>query len=49
MSKQNQKNITIKNQIGCGYCKHEKNCKEYDSKINKDKLGCKKYKHHESK
>lgn len=43
------KNKNIKNQIGCGYCKYEKTCKDYDPKINKAKLGCKQFKHHEDK
>lgn len=38
-----------KEQIGCGYCKEELTCKERDPKINKAKLGCKKFKHHEDK
>ena len=35
------------NQIGCGYCKHEANCPDYDRKINKAKLGCERFIHHE--
>lgn len=30
----------IENQIGCGYCVHEKTCKKRDPKINKAKQGC---------
>jgi hypothetical protein len=33
------------NQIGCGYCIHEKTCPIRDPKINKAKQGCKDYKH----
>ena len=32
-------------EIGCGYCKNEKNCKIRDPKINKAKQGCKEWKH----
>jgi hypothetical protein len=32
-------------QIGCGYCKNEKNCKIRDPKINKAKKGCKDWEH----
>lgn len=38
----------IKNQIGCGYCVFELTCKIREPKINKVKLGCEKFKHHES-
>ena len=33
------------NQIGCGYCIHEKDCTIRDPKINKAKQGCKDWKH----
>lgn len=36
----------IDNQIGCGYCEFEKECKDRDPKVNKAKLGCKKFKHY---
>jgi len=36
----------IKNQIGCGYCTHEKTCKKYDPKRNQAKEGCKEWEHH---
>ena len=36
-------------QLGCGYCVNEKNCTERDPKINKAKLGCKKYLHYLNK
>lgn len=35
------------NQIGCGYCKKEKECTIRDPKINKAKEGCEQFKHHE--
>lgn len=35
----------ITQQIGCGYCVHEKTCKIRDPKINKAKTGCKNWKH----
>jgi hypothetical protein len=38
-----------KNQIGCGYCIHEFRCTKRDPKINKAKLGCKKFKHYSKK
>lgn len=50
MSQQKKKgrNTTlIDSQIGCGYCKHEETCKERDPKVNKAKLGCKQFIHHE--
>ena len=31
------------NQIGCGYCTKEKECKIRDPKINKAKQGCKEW------
>ena len=34
-----------KNQIGCGYCAKEKDCKIIDPKINKAKQGCKDWAH----
>ena len=37
------------NQIGCGYCYYEIGCKERDPKINKAKLGCKKWVHYKEK
>lgn len=40
-------NQRIKTQIGCGYCDKEKNCKLRDPKVNKAKLGCKEFNHHE--
>jgi|TARA_B110000967_G_scaffold201149_1_gene238006 hypothetical protein len=33
------------NQIGCGYCAKEKECKIRDPKINKAKQGCKEWQH----
>ena len=36
----------IENQIGCGYCEHEVTCKDHDPKVNKAKLGCKKWNHY---
>jgi hypothetical protein len=36
----------IENQIGCGWCGFEKTCKDRDPKINKAKLGCKKFIHY---
>ncbi len=39
----------IKLQIGCGYCVNEKKCPIRDPKINKAKLGCKEFIHHENK
>lgn len=33
-------------QIGCGYCIHELVCKDWNPKINKAKLRCKKFKHY---
>lgn len=36
----------IASQVGCGYCKHEKDCPKHDPKINKAKLGCEEYEHH---
>jgi hypothetical protein len=36
----------IKEQIGCGYCKHEKQCPDHDPKVNKAKAGCLHFKHH---
>lgn len=38
----------IENQIGCGYCVHEKTCIIRDPKINKAKLGCKDWSHWQS-
>lgn len=35
------------NQIGCGYCQHEKYCNIRDSKTNKAKQGCKDWEHWE--
>ena len=35
--------MNIKEQVGCGYCIHEKSCKERDSSINKAKLGCERF------
>lgn len=35
-------------QIGCGYCIHEKTCTMRDPKINKAKLGCTEYQHFNS-
>lgn len=35
------------NQIGCGYCAIEKQCKIHDSKVNKALLGCKDFKHYQ--
>lgn len=37
-----------KSQLGCGYCKLELTCKIRDPKINKAKIGCKDFTHHES-
>ncbi len=34
------------NQIGCGYCVKEEECKIRDPKINKAKKGCKQWKHY---
>ena len=38
----------VRTQIGCGYCKHELTCPDRDPKINKAKLGCERFIHHES-
>ena len=35
------------NQIGCGYCAYEEDCKIKDPKINKAKQGCKEFLHWE--
>lgn len=32
-------------QIGCGYCVHEKTCTIRDPKVNKAKAGCKNWLH----
>jgi predicted oxidoreductase (fatty acid repression mutant protein) len=37
-----------KNQIGCGYCRHEKSCKDYSNEKNKAK-DCFNFVHHELK
>lgn len=37
----------MKNQIGCGYCHIEKQCKKRDGKTNFAKLGCEEFKHWE--
>lgn len=39
----------VENQIGCGYCFHEKNCNIRDPKINKAKAGCKLFVHYSTK
>ena len=36
----------ISQQIGCGYCIHEKECTMRDPKVNKAKQGCSEWKHH---
>ena len=41
--------ILINPQIGCGYCKYEKTCPDRDIFVNKAKLGCKRFIHHEEK
>lgn len=38
--------MEVKDQIGCGYCVNELVCKDWNPKINKAKLGCKKFKHY---
>jgi hypothetical protein len=35
-------------QIGCGYCAHEKKCPMRNPKINKAKMGCKEFIHHQN-
>ena len=36
----------IENQIGCGWCSHEKTCTDRDPKINKAKQGCLRFNHY---
>ena len=38
--------MKIEDQVGCGYCHKEKDCKIRDPKVNKAKQGCKDWKHY---